>query len=77
MIRKIVDAVEGCRTAMKDHGYNVELLVNVDDPSDHETWANLAANSSDFIIPVFSSNINEIRAVNRWGDAFLNLNSSQ
>ena len=63
MIGQIVDRIKSCSKILP-----VELLVNVDEPSSAADWAQIAANSSGLVVPVFSANIHEIRAYNRLAD---------
>jgi hypothetical protein len=44
-----------------------ELLVNVGHPATASIWVDLAYNTSGWVVPVFSSNVHEIRAYNRLG----------
>ncbi len=44
--------------------HSIELVVNVDHPSDHEAWANASYATGGVVVPVFSNNIHEIRAYN-------------
>ncbi|KAG1666350.1 hypothetical protein FOA52_007888 [Chlamydomonas sp. UWO 241] len=53
-----------------------ELLVNVDNPADHEAWATASWATEGAVVPVFSFNVHEIRAFNRLagmarGDVFV------
>eukprot|EP00955_Chlamydomonas_euryale_P050295 354518-Chlamydomonas_euryale.AAC.9 len=43
----------------------LELLVNIDNPEDHELWANASWDTKGMVVPVFSYNVHEIRAYNR------------
>ena len=43
----------------------LELLVNVDHPSDREAWALASYNTSGLVVPVFSFNVHEVRSYNR------------
>jgi len=60
-IARLVDSTVGaCKEV-----FPVELVVNVDDPQDAATWAQLSYNTSGAVVPVFSANLHEARAYNR------------
>eukprot|EP00898_Chlorokybus_atmophyticus_P005721 jgi/Chlat1/614/Chrsp103S00959 len=52
-------------------GITGELLVNVDNPEEHAKWIAAMQRTGNFVTPVFSHNIHEIRGYNRLG-AFAN-----
>jgi hypothetical protein len=64
-IRTLVERLYGCRAQMG--GLTSELLVNVDNPDEYETWMHAWNATDDFLVPVFSHNIHEQRGYNRLG----------
>jgi len=60
-IRKFIERFGACNTPEVP----LELLVNIDNPEDHELWANASWDTKGMVVPVFSYNVHEIRAYNR------------
>ncbi|KAG1674950.1 hypothetical protein FOA52_014744 [Chlamydomonas sp. UWO 241] len=60
MIPTLVEALRSCTDVA------TELVVNVDsDDPQSRVWAELASNTSGWVVPIFSANVHEIRAYNR------------
>ena len=63
-MRRLVGSVISCARAFPP-SLPSELLVNVDNPSEVQVWAEIARNSSGYVVPVFSNNVHEARGYNR------------
>ncbi|GAX77943.1 hypothetical protein CEUSTIGMA_g5385.t1 [Chlamydomonas eustigma] len=62
ILRSLVQAIQICGNQTS---IPVELLVNVDNPSEAQEWSALVKETGGFVVPVFSNNVHEARAYNR------------